>query len=334
MMWNWLASGLSTGTTLALYDGFPMLREGNILFDFIDQAGISIFGTSAGFISALHKASLSPASTHSLDSLHTVLSTGSPLVPESFDYVYNSIKADVCLSSISGGTDMIGCFALGTATLPVYRGELQTRSLGLKVLVYNDEGEPLRGEKGELVCAAPFPSMPLMFWNDPEGARYHSAYFSVYPDCWRHGDYIEITEHNGMIIYGRSDTILNPGGVRIGTAEIYRQLETISEITEAVVVGQQWEQDERVILFVVLQEQSTLDENLRKQIKDVLRTQASPRHVPSKIIQVQAIPKTRSGKISELAVKKTIHNEPVKNTTALSNPESLEHFKNLESLDC
>jgi acetoacetyl-CoA synthetase len=332
MMWNWLVSSLSVKATVMLYDGFPMLDDGKVLFDFIDQENITIFGTSAGFISALNKLGTKPKATHSLESLHTILSTGSPLVPESFDFVYEHIKTDVCLSSISGGTDIIGCFALGAPTLPVYRGELQTRSLGLAVDVVDDAGNSVRGEKGELVCKQPFPSMPIYFWNDQDGSRYHNAYFSRFENVWCHGDYVELTQNSGMIFYGRSDAVLNPGGVRIGTAEIYRQLETIPEIAEAVVIGQRWQDDERVVLFVRLQPTATLEDSLKKTICTTIRTNASPRHVPSKIIAVKDIPRTRSGKITELAIKNIIHHEPVKNTEALANPESLELFENLVEL--
>ena len=332
MMWNWLASALSCNATLFLYDGFPMAREGSILFDFVDEHNISIFGTSAGYLSAVSKQGLQPQTSHSLKTLHTILSTGSPLLPEQFDYVYQDIKEDVCLSSIAGGTDIIGCFALGCPMLPVYRGELQTRSLGYAVEVLNDEGKPIQGQKGELVCTLPFPSMPVAFWNDPEKKRYFDAYFAVYDNIWRHGDYVELTDHDGLIFYGRSDAVLNPGGVRIGTAEIYRQLEAIDEIQQGVVIGQQWQGDERIVLFVQLKEGVTLDESLEQKIKQEIREQATPRHVPKKIIAVADIPVTRSGKISELAIKKIIHGESVKNAEALKNPESLELFKDIAAL--
>jgi acetoacetyl-CoA synthetase len=332
MMWNWLLSALSVKATVMLYDGFPMLNDGAYLFDYIDQEKIDVFGTSAGFISALNKQGTKPKQTHSLTSLKTILSTGSPLVPESFDFVYEHIKSDLCLSSISGGTDIIGCFALGSPTLPVHRGELQTRSLGLAVDVVDDSCESVKGTKGELVCKAPFPSMPIYFWNDPDGSRYHNAYFSRFENIWCHGDYVELTSNNGMVFYGRSDAVLNPGGVRIGTAEIYRQLETIPAIIESVVVGQRWQNDERVVLFVRIQPGVTLDDELKKTISSTIRTNASPRHVPAKIIAVTDIPRTRSGKITELAIKNIIHGEPVKNTEALANPESLRLFENIAEL--
>ena len=293
MMWNWLVSGLAAGATLMLYDGSPFYPDGKVLFDYIDEENIEIFGTSAKYIDAVHKANLEPINSHQLNRLRTILSTGSPLAPESFDFVYDKIKAEVCLSSISGGTDIVSCFALGNPSLPVYRGELQCRGLGMQVEVYNDAGEPVRGEKGELVCAAPFPSMPIGFWNDPDGEKYHQAYFAKYPNIWHHGDYVALTEHDGLMIYGRSDAVLNPGGVRIGTAEIYRQAEKIDAVIESIAIGQNWKDDVRVVLFVRLREGMQLNEQLIKDIKQQIRSGATPRHVPAKIVQVADIPRTK-----------------------------------------
>ncbi|MGA7985211.1 MAG: acetoacetate--CoA ligase [Burkholderiales bacterium] len=327
MMWNWLVSGLGAGATLLLYDGSPFVARGRILFDFADAEGMTHFGTSAKFIDAIAKVGLHPARTHKLEKLRAMLSTGSPLLPEGFDYVYGKVKADLCLSSISGGTDIVSCFVLGNPALPVWRGEIQCKGLGLAVEVFDDQGRPLIGEKGELVCTRSFPAMPLGFWNDPDGARYRAAYFEKYPNVWRHGDWCEITPHGGMIIYGRSDAVLNPGGVRIGTAEIYRQVESLDEVVESIVVGQDWEGDVRVVLFVKLREGRTLDENLMNRIKKRIRDNATPRHVPDKVLQVADIPRTKSGKIVELAVREAVHGRPVKNLEALANPEALEHFR-------
>ena len=336
MMWNWLVSGLAAGASVLLYDGSPFAAKGTILFDYADAEAMSIFGTSAKYIDAAAKMGLEPIKTHQLAALKTMLSTGSPLVPESFDYVYRSIKRDLCLSSISGGTDIISCFALGCPILPVWRGELQCRGLGMKVDVWNDDGQPARGEKGELVCTAPFPSMPVGFWNDPGGAKYHAAYFEKFPAVWCHGDYVELTEHHGLIIYGRSDAVLNPGGVRIGTAEIYRQVEQLDEVVESLVIGQDWppEQpsDVRVVLFVRLREGLTLDDSLTDKIKQKIRANTTPRHVPAKIVQVADIPRTKSGKIVELAVRNVVHGRPVKNLEALANPEALKLFSGLTNL--
>ena len=332
MMWNWQVSGLAAGATLLLYDGSPFHPGGNILFDYADAENMTIFGTSAKFIDAVNKAGLEPAKTHNLTSIKSMLSTGSPLVPESFDFVYQKIKSDICLSSISGGTDIVGCFVLGNPILPVYRGEIQCRGLGMNVEVWNDQGQPVQGEKGELVCTAPFPSMPVSFWNDPEGKKYHAAYFERYRNVWCHGDYVELTQHGGMIIYGRSDAVLNPGGVRIGTAEIYRQVEQLAEVAEGLVIGQEWDNDVRVVLFVRLQEGQVLDENLIKKIRTQIRQNATPRHVPAKVIQVTDIPRTKSGKIVELAVRELVHGRSVKNQEALANPEALALFENLAEL--
>src|SRR6185312_9918370 len=281
---------------------------------------------------AAEKANLIPINTHKLDSLRAILSTGSPLAPESFDYVYKNIKNNVCLSSISGGTDIISCFALGNPILPVYRGELQCRGLGMKVEVFNENGKSIKKEKGELVCTAPFPCMPIYFWNDTDSKKYHDAYFAKFPHVWAHGDYAEITEHDGMIIYGRSDATLKPHGIRIGTAEIYRQVEKIDEIVESIAIGQEWKNDTRIILFVKLREGLVLDENLKKLIIKNIRENASPHHVPAKIIQVADIPKTRNGKLVELAVRNVVHGLPIKNIDVLANPEALEYFKNINEL--
>jgi acetoacetyl-CoA synthetase len=304
-----------------------------VLWDYAAEEGITCFGTSAKYISAMEKEGLEPARTHDLGALTSILSTGSPLAPESFDYVYKSIKRDLRLSSISGGTDIISCFALGSAVLPVFRGELQTRGLGMDVQVFNDAGEAVTGEKGELVCTASFPSMPTAFWNDPDGSKYNNAYFTRYSNVWAHGDYAELTESGGMVIHGRSDAVLNPGGVRIGTAEIYRVVERFDEVKESIVVGQDWKGDVRVILFVVLAEGAALSEELKDRIKQATRAEKTPRHVPAKILAVAAIPRTISGKIVELAVREKIHGRPVKNTDALANPEALELYEGLAELE-
>ena len=332
MMWNWLVGSLAVGATILLYDGSPFHPEPSRLFDMAEQERLTVFGTSAKYIAAVEKAGLEPARTHDLTHLRAMLSTGSPLAPESFDFVYRKIKKDLCLSSISGGTDIISCFALGNPIGPVYRGELQTRGLGMKVEIFNNQGSPVRGEKGELVCTAPFPSMPVGFWNDPDGKKYRAAYFETFPGVWRHGDYCELTENNGIIIWGRSDAVLNPGGVRIGTAEIYRAVEQLPEILEALAVGQDWNDDVRVVLFVILKPGASLDEALTKAINQQIRTGASPRHVPAKLIQVSDIPRTLNGKIAELAVRDTIHGRAVKNRDALANPEALELFKDVAEL--
>jgi len=323
---------LALGTTLLLYDGSPLHPRPEILFDLAEQEGMSVFGASAKYFSALEKTGAKPVKTHHLKKLRAMLSTGSPLAPESFDYIYHDIKADLQLSSISGGTDIVSCFALGNPLLPVYRGELQCRGLGMKVEVYDAQGKAVRGEKGELVCSAPAPSMPLYFWNDPDGARYRAAYFERFPNVWAHGDYAELTPHDGMIIYGRSDAVLNPGGVRIGTAEIYRQVEKLPEILESIAIGQTWRDDVRIVLFVKLREGLSLDEKLIAAIKDGLRKNASPRHVPAKIIQVADIPRTLSGKIVELAVRNVVNAQPVANVEALANPEALALYKDLPEL--
>jgi len=332
MMWNWLASGLATGATLLLYDGSPFYPNPGILFDFAEQEGMTVFGTSAKYIDGIAKVGLEPAKTHRLDSLRTMTSTGSPLSPESFEYVYRAIKPDLLLSSISGGTDIVSCFVLGSPLLPVWKGEIQCRGLGLKVEVFDDRGHSIVGEKGELVCTAPFPSMPVRFWNDPDGRKYHDAYFAKFPGIWCHGDYMEITARGTSIIYGRSDAVLNPGGVRIGTAEIYRQVEQLPEVVESLVIGQDWEGDVRVVLFVRLREGLSLDEDLVKRIKQQIRANTTPRHVPARICQVSDIPRTKSGKIVELAVRNVVHGLPVKNQEALANPEALALFRDRPEL--
>jgi acetoacetyl-CoA synthetase len=332
MMWNWLASGLATGATLLLYDGSPFYPGSGALWDLAQQERMTIFGTSAKYIDAIAKLKLKPAETHDLSALRTMTSTGSPLVAEAFDYVYANIKSDLLLSSISGGTDIVSCFVLGSPWLPVWRGEIQCRGLGMKVEVYDEHGKPVIGEKGELVCSAPFPSMPVMFWNDPDGKKYRAAYFERFPNVWCHGDYMEITEHGSTIIYGRSDAVLNPGGVRIGTAEIYRQVEQLDEIVESLVIGQDWNNDVRVVLFVRLRDGVRLDDVLIKRIKERIRTNTTPRHVPDKIVAVTDIPRTKSGKIVELAVRDVVHGRAVKNQEALANPEALELFRGLPEL--
>jgi acetoacetyl-CoA synthetase len=336
MMWNWLASALASGATLLLFDGSPFVHGGRIVWELADAERMTHLGTSAKYIDALRKMALEPRQDYALSSLRAVLSTGSPLAPESFDYVYGSIKREVCLSSISGGTDIISCFALGCPTRPVWRGELQCRALGLSVDVFDESGKPVRREKGELVCTAPFPSMPIGFWNDPKGEKYRAAYFERFPGIWCHGDWVELTEHDGMIIYGRSDATLNPGGVRIGTAEIYRQVEQLDEVVEAIVIGQDWPPGEvgdvRVVLFVRLREGLALDDALIDRIRKQIRANTTPRHVPAKIVQVADIPRTKSGKIVELAVRNVVHGLPVKNLEALANPEALEEFRNRAEL--
>ena len=336
MMWNWLVSGLAAGATLLLYDGSPFAGKGTVLWDYAEQERMNVFGTSAKYIDAMAKLGLVPRATHKLPALRALLSTGSPLAPESFDYVYRDIKPDLQLASISGGTDILACFALGCPILPVWRGELQCRGLGMKVEVWNDDGKPVRGEKGELVCTAPFPSMPVGFWNDPDDARYRAAYFERYPGIWHHGDYVELTAHDGLMFFGRSDAVLNPGGVRIGTAEIYRQVEQLDAVVESIAIGQDWPpqqpNDVRVVLFVRLRDGLTLDAALTEKIKQQIRANTTPRHVPAQVVQVADIPRTKSGKIVELAVRNVVHGQPVKNIEALANPEALEHYRNRPEL--
>jgi len=347
MMWNWLVSGLATGATVVLYDGAPLAPgrgagdQGRppppgILWDMAEQEGVTVFGTSARYLALSEKAGLEPARTHDLSRLEAILSTGSPLAEHSYDYVRRSVKASARLSSISGGTDILSCFALGNPIAPVWRGELQTRGLGMAVDVFDEEGKPLRGAPGELVCTRPFPSMPVAFWGDPDGSKYRAAYFDYFPNVWRHGDWAELTEHDGLIIYGRSDATLNPGGVRIGTAEIYREVEQLPEVMESLVVGQEVgsgaDADTRVVLFVRLRDGATLDDALRDRIRRQIRENTSPHHVPRRIVQVADIPRTISGKITELAVREVIHGRPVKNVDALANPAALELYRDLEEL--
>jgi acetoacetyl-CoA synthetase len=328
MMWNWLVSGLAAGATVVLFDGAP-LSPPAVLWDMAERERITVFGTSAKYLALAEKQGLRPGSTHDLAALRTILSTGSPLAPSGFDYVYREIKRDLHLASISGGTDIISCFALGNPIAPVWPGELQTRGLGMAVEVFDEDGRPVRGRDGELVCTRAFPSMPVSFWNDPEGAKYQAAYFEHYPGVWRHGDWARLTEHDGLVISGRSDATLNPGGVRIGTAEIYRQVEQLPEVIESLVVGQEWEGDVRIVLFVRLRPDLHLDDALRDRIRKRIREHASPHHVPRRIVQVADIPRTISGKITELAVREMIHGRPVTNREALANPAALELFRGI-----
>jgi acetoacetyl-CoA synthetase len=347
MMWNWLVSSLAVGAAVVLYDGAPLPPGGaggagadvggpGILWDMAEAEGVTVFGTSAKYLAMAEKGGLAPARTHDLRSLEAILSTGSPLAAHSYDYVQRSVKRDVRLSSISGGTDIISCFALGNPIAPVWRGELQARGLGMAVEVWDDEGRPVRGAPGELVCTRPFPSMPVAFWNDPDGTQYRAAYFEHFPGVWRHGDWAELTEHDGLVIHGRSDATLNPGGVRIGTAEIYRQVEQLPEVVESLVVGQEvgagGAADTRIVLFVRLRDGARLDDGLRERICQQIRQNTSPHHVPKKIVQVADIPRTISGKITELAVREVIHGRPVKNADALANPAALDLFRDLPEL--
>ncbi|MFO7985935.1 MAG: acetoacetate--CoA ligase [Desulfatiglandaceae bacterium] len=332
MMWNWLASSLAVGATLVLYDGNPFHPDPGALWQLAQDEKIAIFGTSAGYIAALQNAGVQPGKTYDLAALKAVLSTGSPLSEEGFEYIYREVKEDLQLASISGGSDINGCFAGGNPMGPVYAGELQCRQLAMKVEAFNENGEPVINEQGELVCTAPAPSMPIYFWDDPDGERYHAAYFDVYPNVWRHGDYIEINDRGGVVIYGRSDATLNPGGVRIGTAEIYRLVEQMDEIEDSLVVGQNWENDVRVVLFVKMAQGHELTEELQKKIRKTLMTHASPRHVPAKIIATPAIPYTLNMKKVEIAVKKMLEGKPVLNRDALSNPEALDFYEDIKEL--
>jgi acetoacetyl-CoA synthetase len=327
MMWNWLVSALASEATLLLYDGAPFYPDANILFDYLEAEQATVLGTSAKYIDALAKANLDPKSTHNLGALRSVLSTGSPLLPESFDYVYAHIKDDVCLSSMCGGTDILGCFMAGNPTGPVWRGEIQARVLGMAMDVFDSSGRPIRGKKGELVCTKPFPSMPICFWDDVDGARYRAAYFARYPGVWHHGDYVELTQHDGVIVYGRSDATLNPGGVRIGTSEIYRQVEQIDAVAESIVISQDWDGDVRVVLFVKLRDGLTLDDDMVAEIRARIREGCTPRHVPAKVLQVADIPRTKSGKIVELAVREVVHGRTIKNIEALDNPQALDLYR-------
>jgi acetoacetyl-CoA synthetase len=331
MMWNWVVSSLATGAAVILYDGAPLTPPA-ILWDMAAAERVTVFGTSAKYLALAEKEGLAPGRSHDLTALRAVLSTGSPLADHSYEYVYRSIKRDLHLASISGGTDLVSCFALGNPVGPVWRGELQMRGLGMAVDIFDESGQPLRGQAGELVCTRPFPSMPVAFWDDPDGDRYRAAYFSTYPGVWRHGDWARLTEHEGLVILGRSDATLNPGGVRIGTAEIYRQVEQIPEVVESVVVGQEWQDDVRIVLFVRLRAGLVLDEALRERVRQVIRGQASPHHVPRKILQVADIPRTISGKITEVAIRDVIHGRAVKNADALANPEALELYRDLQDL--
>ena len=332
MMWNWLVSGLMMQSRVIVYDGNPFYPGPERLWQIAEAEKMTLFGTSAKYIDAVRKSGLKPASAFDLSHLRMLCSTGSPLSSEGFGFVYQAIKQDIQLASISGGTDIMGCFVLGCPTKPVYAGEIQARALGMAVAILNDEGQQIEGEQGELCCLAPFPSMPVGFWNDSDGSRYHSAYFDVYPDIWRHGDWATHTPNGGIIIHGRSDATLNPGGVRIGTAEIYRIVESFDEVAESLVIGQMVEHDVRIVLFLRMAENENLDDKLQARIKDALKRQASPRHVPAIILSVRDIPRTRSGKITELAVRDVIQGRRVKNTEALANPEALEAFKNLPEL--
>ena len=332
MMWNWLISALASEATIVLYDGSPSHPDMNVLFDMADREQVNFFGTSAKFIDAVKKSGLEPRESHDLASIRTIASTGSPLVPESFDFVYRSIKADVQLASISGGTDILACFVGANPWSAVRRGEIQSASLGMASEVWDGNGQRVIDTAGELVCTQPFPSMPLGFLEDADGERYRRAYFEPWSHAWRHGDFAVETEQGGFVILGRSDTVLNPGGVRIGTAEIYRLVEQLDEVTEAVAIGQQWDGDVRVVLFVVLRDLRELDDSLREAIRECIRSGATPRHVPARIVGVPEIPRTKSGKLSELAVRDVVHGRPVANTDALANPDSLRYFSGCPEL--
>jgi acetoacetyl-CoA synthetase len=332
MMWNWLVSSLAAGATLVLYDGSPFHPDPGVLWRVAERERLDLFGTSARYLGALQKSGYAPKLHVELDSLRSVLSTGSPLPPASYDFVYENVKGDLQLSSIAGGTDLIACFAVGNPMLPVYRGELQCRALGMKVEIFDDQGHAIREKKGELVCSAPFPSMPIGFWNDPGDRKYHAAYFERFPNVWCHGDFAELTAHDGLIIYGRSDATLNPGGVRIGTAEIYRIVEQFEEVAESIVVGQEWDDDVRVVLFLRLQPGFCLNEDLHRRLRQAIRRMATPRHVPAIILEVPDIPRTISGKIVEIAVRDVLHGRDVPNTDALANPEALEYFRDRAEL--
>jgi acetoacetyl-CoA synthetase len=332
MMWNWLVTGLAVGATVVLYDGAPLGPEAGILWRLCAEERLTVFGSSAKYLALAEKEGLTPGATSDLRSLKAILSTGSPLSPASYDWVYSAVKPDVRLSSISGGTDIVSCFALGDPTGPVHRGELQCLGLGMAVEVRDGEGKPVVGEQGELVCTKPFPSMPVAFWDDPDGSKYRGAYFDFWPGIWRHGDWAEVTARGGLVIYGRSDATLNPGGVRIGTAEIYRQVELEEEVVESLVIGQSWGDDVRIVLFVRLRTGLTLDEGLADRIRKRIRTNCSTHHVPKKILQVADIPRTLSGKITELAVREVIHGRPVRNVDALANPQALELYRDLAEL--
>jgi acetoacetyl-CoA synthetase len=332
MMWNWLTSSLAVGATLVLFDGNPFHPQPGALWQMAEEEKITVFGTSAGYIAALINAGVKPGKTYDLAPLRAVLSTGSPLSIEGFEFIYNEVKSDLQLASIAGGTDLNGCFALGNPMGPVYAGELQCRGLAMDVRAFDESGRELINEEGELVCCKPFPSMPIYFWDDADGSKYHSAYFDVYPNIWRHGDFVTVTDRGGVVMLGRSDATLNPGGVRIGTAEIYRQVEQMEEIVDSVVIGQRWENDVRVILFVQLAAGQQLTDELKNKIRQVIRTNASPRHVPAKILSVPAVPYTLNMKKVELAVKKVVEGQPVLNKDALNNPEALDYYADLKEL--
>ena len=332
MMWNWLATGLASGATLLLFDGSPFHDDGRVLWRMAEREQVTVFGTSAKYLSALEKHGVRPRDEFELSDLRAVLSTGSPLAPESFDFVYDAIGSDLQLASIAGGTDIISCFVGGNPILPVRRGEIQCLALGMAVAFFDEDGEPLLEEQGELVCTRPFPSAPVGFWNDPDRSRYRAAYFEKYPGVWAHGDFAELRKTGGVVIYGRSDAVLNPGGVRIGTAEIYRQVEKLDAVVESIAIGQNWDDDVRVVLFVVLRPGIDLDDDLKARIRKVIRSNTTPRHVPAKIVAVPDIPRTKSGKIVEIAVRSVVHGETVKNTSALANPEALEYFRGIEEL--
>jgi len=332
MMWNWLVSALAAGSTIILFDGAPFFDDGRGLWKMAERERVTVFGTSAKYLSALEKAAIRPVDEFELPELRSVLSTGSPLAPESFDYVYDAIGSDLQLASIAGGTDILSCFAIGNPLLPVRRGELQCRGLGMAVEVYDEDGNSVLEERGELVCTRAFPSAPVCFWNDIDNSRYHAAYFGRFPGIWAHGDFAELRASGGMIIHGRSDAVLNPGGVRIGTAEIYRQVEKLDEVLESIAIGQRWEDDVRVVLFVVLREGVDLDDELQTAIRKSIRDNTTPRHVPARIIAVADIPRTKSGKIAEIAVRSIVHGEEVRNSSALANPEALHNFRNISEL--
>jgi len=333
MMWNWLVGALSAGATILLFDGFPMHKKDDLLFEFISEEKATLFGVSAKYIDAINNNKVIPKNNHNLSKLRTICSTGSPLSKDGFRYVYNNIKKDVHLASISGGTDIVSCFVLGNLFQPVNAGEIQNRGLGMDVDVFNEKGLPVKNIKGELVCKKPFPSMPIKFWNDKGNKKYNSAYFEKYKNIWHHGDFAKVTNDGAFLIFGRSDTTLNPGGVRLGTSEIYSVVEKFKEIQESIVIGQSWNNDIRIILFVVLNKGHVLSEEIKFKIKKEIRSNASPRHVPSKIIPILEIPKTKNGKLVELAVKQSVEGEKIENLEALINPDCLEQFKNIKELN-
>jgi acetoacetyl-CoA synthetase len=333
MMWNWLVGSLSLGAAILLFDGFPMYKKDDLLFDYVSEEKATLMGVSAKYIDALNNNGVIPKKNHNLKNLRTICSTGSPLSKDGFKYIYKNIKKNIHLASISGGTDIVSCFVLGNLLQPVYSGEIQNKGLGMDVDIFDDKGKSLKNTKGELVCKKPFPSMPIKFWNDKGNKKYISAYFEKYKNVWHHGDFAKITERGGFIIFGRSDTTLNPGGVRLGTSEIYNVVEKFKEVKESIVVGQNWKNDIRILLFLVLNKGFNLNEKIKEKIKTEIRSKASPRHVPSKILSILEIPKTKNGKLVELAVKQTIEGETIKNLEALSNPDSLKQFKNIKELN-